>query len=936
MVPFIFLLFLGFCISGAQKTVNVGLIIDSSSAVGQTCRTSINMALSDYYSTFTNSTTKLHLLFRHVHNDDVVSAASAAIDLITNEKVTAILGPQKSSSASFVSKIGGNTHVPIISFSATSPSVSPTTSPYFVRAAVVDSTAAAPIASIIKHFGWRRVVPIYEDSDFGSSFIPFLVDALDAVGAQAPYRLSVPISASDDWLQAELYRLQTMQTRVFVVHVTSVLAVKLFKNVKKAEMMEKGFVWIVTDGVSSSVGSIIDSDSMQGVVGVKPFIPTSQNMKKFKHRWRREFLKQNPSLHIVDITTFGLWAYDAAFALAMATESAQPAYNYSNDVANGNLMKLPVLETGQKLLNSLRTVKFDGIAGKFVLKEGELQTPAFQIININGEMGRPIGFWTVQNGLSKGLDGSDNINNNNQLSTVIWPGDTTEVPKGFDDPSSKDKMKIAVPGPVEPGFHAFLNIQKNLETNETTASGFVIEVFEAAVRKLPYALQFEYVAYMDERGKSAGDYNSLIQSVPKKYDAVVGDVTITASRADYVDFTMPYAVSGVSILVPMKDVRSTSAWIFLKPLKKDLWIASALFFVFTAVVIWFLEHRINEEFRGPPSHQFGTVFYFTFSTLVFSHKEALVSNLSRIVIVVWVFVVLILQASYTANLTSMLTVRQLRPTVSNINELKITNEKVGYLKNSFVRGFLIERGFHESRLKPFKSPQQYADAFAKGTIGAVVDEIPYLKVFLRDHCTNFTKTGTPNKTGGFGFAFPKGSPIVPDLSRAILNLTESDEMGQIERRWFGDQAACADDGSPFSSKSLDFENFWGLFLITGIASVMSLLIYSISFACKNKEDLIRIASEKSLKWKRIQSVVKLYDERDLNSYTFRRESALRNRSLAVASIDSGGILSTDNSNRGAGPTCSPHRTAEDGRISIELPNSMPGTPSNDDMTTSDA
>lgn len=417
---------------------------------------------------------------------------------------------------------------------------------------------------------------------------------------------------------------------------------------------------------------------------------------------------------------------------------------------------------------------------------------------------------------------------------------------------------------------------------------------------------------------------------------MVGDVTITADRANIVDFTMPYAVSGISMVVPFKDERRGNAWIFLKPLKADLWIVSGLFFVFTGLVVWVLEHRINEEFRGPPSHQVGTIFYFTFSTLVFSHKEAIVSNLARVVVIVWVFVVLILQSSYTANLTSMLTVRQLQPTVNDIHELKMTNENVGYLNNSFVRGALLDMGFNESRLKSYRSPQEYADALSKGSknngVGAVVDEIPYLKVFLKDYCANYTMSGYPNKTGGFGFVFPKGSSIVPDLSRAILNLTESNEMSEIERRWFGDQSTCADEGNAFSSKSLDFVNFWGLFLITGAASVLCLILYVISFLYKNRHHLDNLAANGISLTSRVQSVAILYDQKDMNSHTFRRGSAVRHRSMR-GSIDQTASPSLDNINIGDSIVLTPcndisldspmsithdRHTFEDGSVSVEL------------------
>ena len=44
----------------------------------------------------------------------------------------------------------------------------------------------------------------------------------------------------------------------------------------------------------------------------------------------------------------------------------------------------------------------------------------------------------------------------------------------------------------------------------------------------------------------------------QKCDALVGDITILASRSLYVDFTLPYTESGVSMIVPIIDNRSKS------------------------------------------------------------------------------------------------------------------------------------------------------------------------------------------------------------------------------------------------------------------------------------------------------------------------------------------------------------------------------------------
>lgn len=237
----------------------------------------------------------------------------------------------------------------------------------------------------------------------------------------------------------------------------------------------------------------------------------------------------------------------------------------------------------------------------------------------------------------------------------------------------------------------------------------------------------------------------------QKYDVVVGDITVIANRSQYVDFTLPYTESGVSMIVPVKDQSRKNAWTFAEPLSTSLWIASGVFFIFTGIVVWILEHRVNVEFRGPPSNQIGTIFYFIFSTLVFSHRETIVSNLARIVLIIWFFVVLILQQSYTASLSSILTVEQLQPTLNDLTELARTNDKVGYLVDSFMPNLLKGMNFDETRLIPYNSADEYNEALSNGTVAAVVDEIPYLKVFLHKYCDKYTMVGPTYKTDGFGF-----------------------------------------------------------------------------------------------------------------------------------------------------------------------------------------
>lgn len=233
----------------------------------------------------------------------------------------AIIGPQRSIQADFVIDIGDKLRVPIIS-PATSPTLSPKESPYFIRTAWCSSSQAKAIAAIVKDFGWREVVFIYEDTNYGSGLVPFLTEDLLKSNALVSHQSVVSPSAGNDQILQQLLKLKTMQTRVFVVHMLPSLASRFLSLVKEAGMMSKGYAWIITDVITSLLDSV-DSETieaMQGVVGVKAYVPRSDELKNFNKRWNKRFHVENPETDRTDLNVFGVWAYDSITALAEAVE----------------------------------------------------------------------------------------------------------------------------------------------------------------------------------------------------------------------------------------------------------------------------------------------------------------------------------------------------------------------------------------------------------------------------------------------------------------------------------------------------------------------------------------------------------------------------------------------------------------------------------------
>lgn len=136
--------------------------------------------------------------------------------------------------------------------------------------------------------------------------------------------------------------------------------------------------------------------------------------------------------------------------------------------------------------------------------------------------------------------------------------------------------------------------------------------------------------------------------------------------------------------------------------------------------------------------------------------------------IIWVFVVLILTSSYTASLTSMLTVEKLLPRVTDVRELQRRGDYIGYQEGSFLKSSLLEMGFGEDRMRQYNSEEQYADALSRGSanggVEAVFDEIPYLKLFLSQYCDGYTMVGPIYKTDGFGFVSTHATTSVDECA----------------------------------------------------------------------------------------------------------------------------------------------------------------------------
>ena len=107
-----------------------------------------------------------------------------------------------------------------------------------------------------------------------------------------------------------------------------------------------------------------------------------------------------------------------------------------------------------------------------------------------------------------------------------------------------------------------------------------------------------------------------------------------------------------------------------------------------------------------------------------------------------------------------------------------------------------------------------------------------------------------------------------------MNVTQDKEkIEAIEQKYFSSQTTCEDQSTtiPSHSPSLGVDSFGGLFIIAGIASLASLMVYLFKFIYSNWPVLSDNNLTKSC-WYKLVNMAKHFDQKDFSSHTFKGES----------------------------------------------------------------
>lgn len=437
--------------------------------------------------------------------------------------VLAVIGPQSSVVAHTVLHVANELKTPFLSFAATDPTLTSLQFPYFIRTTQSDLHQMTAVAEIVEHYGWKEVIVIFLDDDYGRNGVSALDDALAARRCRVSYKAGIPpgdVSRSD--IMDILIKVALMESRVIVLHAHPPTGSIVFSVAHYLGMMDDGYVWIATDWLSSALDSASPlrseskTDAMQGVLVLRQHTPDSERKRAFAARWNK--LTRGS----LGLSTYGLYAYDTVWLVAHAIDSffsQGGVISFSNDSnlhslkgSNLNLENMVIFDGGPLLLKNILQCDFVGLTGPIKFSpDKSLIFPAYEIINIIGTGLHRVGYWSNYSGLSIVAPETlysrppNRSSANQQLNSVLWPGESAKTPRGWVFPNNGKQLRIGVPRRVS--FKEFVSQVPGTNTSK----GFCIDVFTAAVNLLPYAVPHQFIPYGD--GRENPSFNKLVELI---------------------------------------------------------------------------------------------------------------------------------------------------------------------------------------------------------------------------------------------------------------------------------------------------------------------------------------------------------------------------------------------------------------------------------------
>jgi ABC-type amino acid transport substrate-binding protein len=314
-----------------------------------------------------------------------------------------------------------------------------------------------------------------------------------------------------------------------------------------------------------------------------------------------------------------------------------------------------------------------------------------------------------------------------------------------------------------------------MKTADNQWEGLGAELWQAVAQRMGVSFEFREFSSIE----------SLLDALEKNEIDAIPAIAVQDRFVSVMDFSQSYMKSGLSIAVPAEGFDYRWFKVIENLFSPHILKAIALLFLMSlifGVIVWLFERQQNSEmFDGGYVKGIGHGIWWamvTMTTVGYGDKAPKTMG-GRAFALIWMIFSVVFIASFTASITTQLTISELKGKVRGFNDLY--HARVGSVAGSEGLNFLVKKGV---AVIPFKDTLEGLLAVADRKCDAFVQDEKVLGYNIKREFP-----GRVQVVGGtfdeyfVSIALQQGSPLRKPINKALLKLMKTESWNEILNRY---------------------------------------------------------------------------------------------------------------------------------------------------------
>ena len=744
---------------------------------------------------------------------------------VSTSNIVGIVGPRLSQETHVIAAFAENIGIPVVSYTATDSDLSSKSAyPAFYRTIPPDAAAVLAIIQLFKRFNWTSCVIIYQNDAYGYSGMRMISEAFLKNNFNVKEMIKFDMATGTISGDFKHY-LTNSGTRIVILWAIPISTSIILQQALDHDLLGPHFLWILSSSLSLHGFNQTYSPKLVGMLTVEPAtggIFHAQINTSLLHAayavWKEYEADTFPGDNSVD--QYALFVFDATWLLIqslqrLCTTATEESSHQSciTFVASSSCFDRRLVDASS-FFEQISSTTFVGVTGPIeYTANGTDRSKGIYYFAQNSQLSSEgVNFVPVLK-----YSELNSWETYPMANIIVWPNQSCVVPS---DHAVLSGVTLRIGVIQLAPFAMMTQTEDEFGHSQTKFIGYTMDLIELLQETMNFVPNIIFsppnVAYI----------NRICAVANGTYDILIGDVTVTAQRREIVSFSISIFDTSFSTVIRKPVTIDVDLFAYMRPFSEKLWSIILLAIVYASLLIYLLERRQNAVLRNRSLVAACAMsIWYSIGTIMGYGVDFQANTASgRLVTVALYMLSLLLVATYTANLASMLTKATPKYIITGIDDIKkgkLSSNRFGVLNGTAMERYYLREISHGIRdYYTVTTRAKLLDDLLAGVIDATFLDSNVAEYFTNNLYCNLTAVGNTFGDNVFGIVMPKDWPYQQELDIHILSLRESGKLDALRRKWFL-TGKC--DSHAETSSALQLESMAGLFLIFGIITALSIL-----------------------------------------------------------------------------------------------------------------